>query len=942
MKKKYPQAGGAPAKIRTLLLLMCLAAIQLNAQIELVKDLELTPDSDFSEFSLVYEVGDVVYFVAGNDLWKSDLEGNPTKIKDFVSVMELMHLGDELIFFADDGITGIEVWKSDGTEEGTILLRDVAPGPAGCAPEQFTYYDGKIFFVATTAEFGREIWRTDGTSSGTAIVKDIIKRGANSNPSFLTAFGDYVYFAANDAKHGYELWRTDGTEEGTVLVIDIYPGKKGSGPQHLTVSGDYIYFSARTEAEGTEVWRSDGTATGTSVVEVIPGPSGSVPRWFAGAGNGILYFAARDGVHGVEFWTTDGTAEGTKLVKDLRPGQYGGVGSVEALHGKNGLLYFIDLDNFYVSDGTDEGTILLREEVGDAYTTMKFFEYEGSLYLLTAGENVQLLRIDGTTLTDVKVLGPGARLTERFISGGSLMYFVAPDASGDNMIWKSDGTEEGTVPFINFYTYTQDSNPQNFVHFNDKLYFKTDPFYTDGGVWFTDGTDAGTEKIISGSIYNLVRGDNVLFFEKDRQLWKSGGTAAGTSLVSEIDPGGIVTIGNVAYFSANSNGLGTELWKSDGTAEGTVLVKDINPGASHSYPGSFINVNGTLFFTATGPEGQRVWKSDGTDTGTVLVKDIAGYSGTEPGSLIRYDNQLVYAARRAGGKLILYRTDGTTNGTGVLTSFGSQSVLSISTLGVSADRLYFAVRHSSDNLSLYSTDGTFVTLVKSFTSASAINALVEYQDKTYFLVRSASSSVSDLWVTDGTEAGTLLVAPVGSASGNGVVFNDVLYFQGSWLVRSDGTACGTFPIENTGSLNVRSASDLVVLNDKLLFAAHATEVGRELFRLDASSAPTSDCEEFAEALRVDENFLAKDEQASESTIAAYPNPFTTEFQLTVDKVHGDHFDVVIYSIDGKVKARYEGLNVADKHRLGQNLEQGLYFIKITSSGKSAMRRLVKR
>src|SRR5690606_9185089 len=218
------------------------------------------------------------------------------------------------------------------------------------------------------------------------------------------------YFAANDAKHGYELWRTDGTEEGTVLVIDIYPGKKGSGPQDLTVSGDYIYFSARTEAEGTEVWRSDGTATGTSVVEVIPGPSGSVPRWFAGAGNGILYFAARDGVHGVEFWTTDGTAEGTKLVKDLRPGQYGGVGSVEALHGKNGLLYFIDLDNFYVSDGTDEGTILLREEVGDAYTTVKFFEYEGSLYLLTAGENVQLLRIDGTTLTDVKVLGPGARL----------------------------------------------------------------------------------------------------------------------------------------------------------------------------------------------------------------------------------------------------------------------------------------------------------------------------------------------------------------------------------------------------------------------------------------------------------------------------------------------------------------------------------------------------
>ncbi len=941
MKKKHPTPDPSAARIWTLLVLMCLT-IQLNAQIELVKDLELTPNADFNEFSLVHVVGDVIYFVSENDLWKSDPEGNVTKIKDFVSVMELLHLGDDLIFFADDGTTGIEVWRSDGTEEGTVLLRDVAPGPSGCNPEQFTYFDGKIFFVATTAEFGREIWRTDGTSSGTAIVKDIIKRGANSNPSFLTAFGNYVYFAANDAKHGYELWRTDGTDEGTELVIDIYPGKKGSGPQELTVSGDYIYFSARTEAEGTEVWKSDGTAAGTSVVEVIPGPSGGVPRWLVGAGNNILYFAARDGVHGVEFWTTDGTAEGTKLVKDLRPGQYGGVGSVEALHGKDGLLYFVDLDHFWVSDGTDEGTILLGEEVGDGYQTMEFFEYQGALYLLTSGYNVKLLKIEGTTMTLVKQFGPGASLSERFISGGSLMYFIAPDASGDNMIWKSDGTEEGTVPIINFSTYTEGSDPQNFVHFKDKIYFRTYFSFRGSGVWFTDGTEAGTEQITTGDAYNLVPGDDVLFFEKDQKLWKSDGTAEGTSFVSDINPGEMITIGNVAYFYADANGLGTELWKSDGTPEGTVLVKDINPGASHSHPGSFINVNGTLFFTASGPEGRRVWKSDGTEAGTVLVKDIAGYSGSEPGSLIRYDNQLVYAARRARGKLILYRTDGTTNGTSVLTSFGGQSVLSISTLGVSADRLYFAVRHSSDNLSLYNTDGTYVTLIKSFSSASAINGLIEYHGKTYFLVRSPSNFQSDLWVTDGTEAGTSLVAPVESAGENGVVFNDVLYFEGSRLIRSDGTACGTFSIQNTGPLNVNVARSLTVLNDKLLFGAHANAVGRELFRLDASSAPTSDCEEFAEALRVDENFLAKDEQASEATIAAYPNPFTTEFQLTVDKVHGDHFDVVIYSIDGQVKERYEGLKAMDEYTLGKKLERGLYFIRITSNGKTETRRLVKQ
>lgn len=165
MEKIHLSIGVLPVKIRTLLILISVASAQLNAQIELVKDINLEATPDDYKSSLVHEVGDIIYFVANNDLWKSDVEGNTTKVRDFVSVAKLMNVGNDLILFADDGTTGIEVWMSDGTEAGTFLLRDVAPGSSGCEPEQFTACDGKVFFVSTTPAHGKEVWRTDGTPS---------------------------------------------------------------------------------------------------------------------------------------------------------------------------------------------------------------------------------------------------------------------------------------------------------------------------------------------------------------------------------------------------------------------------------------------------------------------------------------------------------------------------------------------------------------------------------------------------------------------------------------------------------------------------------------------------------------------------------------------------------------------------------------------------------
>lgn len=87
-------------------------------------------------------------------------------------------------------------------------------------------------------------------------------------------------------------------------------------------------------------------------------------------------------------------------------------------------------------------------------------------------------------------------------------------------------------------------------------------------------------------------------------------------------PSSIVSIGSVVYFAAKDATHGTELWRSDGTAPGTVLLKDINPGSNSAYP-QLANVNGTLLFGADdGVHGTELWISNGTAPGTVLLKDI--------------------------------------------------------------------------------------------------------------------------------------------------------------------------------------------------------------------------------------------------------------------------------------------------------------------------------
>ena len=193
-----------------------------------------------------------------------------------------------------------------------VLVKDITSNTFDSNPTQLTDVNGTLFFRANDGN-GNDLWKTDGTAEGTVKVRDFNNGALN----IFIRLGDLLIFVANDGSSGAELWRSDGTAAGTTLVKDINPGSAISNPSNLCVVGGVLYFAATSPGIGSELWRSDGTSAGTFLVkDILPlGGFGSNPASLTNV-NGTLFFAANDGISGTELWKSDGTTAGTVLMKD--------------------------------------------------------------------------------------------------------------------------------------------------------------------------------------------------------------------------------------------------------------------------------------------------------------------------------------------------------------------------------------------------------------------------------------------------------------------------------------------------------------------------------------------------------------------------------------------------------------------------------------------------
>jgi len=314
---------------------------------------------------------------SGDELWKSDgTAAGTVRVKDIEPSSGgsypygLTNVNGTLFFGAYDG-SGAELWKSDGTEEGTVRVRDICPGPDGSEPYDLTDVNGTLFFNADDASSGSELWKSDGTEAGTVRVKDIYPGRSGSSPYDLTNVNGTLFFGAYDGSGKRELWKSDGTEAGTVRVKDVNPdpGIGSKSPMDLTeVNGTLFFSGGDSSSGGWELWKSDGTEAGTvQVKDINPGPDGSEPYGLTNV-NGTLFFSAYDGSSGHELWKSDGTEAGTVQVKDVNPGT--GSSSPYYMTNVNGTLFFSADDGssgreLWRSDGTAAGCTYTLTEVNN-------------------------------------------------------------------------------------------------------------------------------------------------------------------------------------------------------------------------------------------------------------------------------------------------------------------------------------------------------------------------------------------------------------------------------------------------------------------------------------------------------------------------------------------------------------------------------------------------
>lgn len=508
-----------------------------------------------------------------------------------------------------------------------------------------------------------------------------------------------------------------------------------------------------------------------------------------------------------------------RLVKDI----YSGVGSSNPLSFTvyNGRLYFaaarsatLNYRSIFVTDGTAAGTINIR--FNDPVT--------GPVALNNYG-------------------------TVLFYQYNSDLYFDAQDSSTSDMnVMKLSGVSNAASSVFNISNYTGTSfcRFEGAAGLNDKILFnplwvgQMEPQVID---LITPSNSGVLNEIYAGNGSSYpkeftVLGNNCFFTAEDgingRELWKTDGTNSGTSLYLDVfggsgtsNPNQLNVLGSALTFVASHPTLGRELFKTNGSGSLTVL-KDINTSGD-SNPTNCTVIDGLLYFSASnGVQSQALWVSAGTTLSTYLVATTT--ANGNPRNFVKMGNDVFFVNDTYYGAE-LWITDGVAGGAGT-------------------------------------------HIVKDINTGSGVGSnpanLTVYNGKLYFTANNGTNG-TELWVSDGTDAGTTMVADI-------------------------------YPGGNSSSI-----SGLTLYNNELYFGATASlTIGQELY---AYMDPALAVSQF---------------NSNQYDIILSPNPSHDFFSLSTDLVVQK---VQIYSITGqliKTFSQQNNYSITD-------LIKGSYIVKVSTT-----------
>jgi len=593
--------------------------------------------------------------------------GNTLTLNSSLCASNMVVMNNIVYMLAKNSSTndGVELWRSDGTVGGTFEVDSIAAGGTnGIMSTQLSVapISSKLYFQANDGVTGQELWVSDGTAAGTHIVADLNPGSGSSAIGDIMEIGANVFFSVKTSGTGAELWKTNGTNATTSLVADLNPGAGDSWPANfLSVGASNLVFTAfDVNIPGTAFYTSDGTGAGTTEL----GTTATLPTAYANWKGAVLgaqtYLVGVPGFSEASLYQTDGTTTGTAKIVDIFPtANCANLPNVIAVVNTHMVMPFVEYggggDYAYTSDGTAGGTGLLNASVSFWHPVDNPAVNLGNGFSIFmgngggAGTDWEPWTTDGTAAGTSLLLetNPGASGSPTtFTRLGVLTLFFDTTAANGQELWVTDGTAANTQLVLDIYPGASSSIVFPFMTvFNGKVYFTATTDGADFYLWSSDGTAANTQMVSANVLAGSLEQGMYVF---NGRLYFSGKTAA-------TDPG-------------------YELYATDGTSAGTVLVKTIN-ATSDALPENFATINGKLLFWATdGVNGTEPWISDGTTAGTQMLLAITsgGKNSATGDAPFVVQNMLYFSALANNGDVQLWQTDGTAANTSMLADLTAQ------------------------------------------------------------------------------------------------------------------------------------------------------------------------------------------------------------------------------------------------------------------------------
>lgn len=353
-----------------------------------------TPGTRYSSVNSIQVVNNLMYFfdTYQKSLWRSDGTANGTfTIMKGNSIYKLAELNSKVYFFALNANNFAEFWQTDGTVNGTQLIKTLESQKitfVNWPSFNLIKFKNKLVFDGVDNLNGVQLWESDGTSNGTKLLRKLALTKTFSTAKNFILMNDILFFGSDDSSGNHKLWRSDGTEKGTYAFSD----KFRNAWNYFIVFKDKLYFNAHDNSIGGnfgQLFVTDGTDTGTHVVYSKVFKLSGVNLSFDPSNftimNNELYMTAASESYGYQIWKTDGTTLGTVRIT-----------AHDSLKGKpqnlkvfdNHIIYLAGIYSVYTplmhyTNGT-VGDFHYQEAYDDwkdnAYYDTEFFPFKNALY----------------------------------------------------------------------------------------------------------------------------------------------------------------------------------------------------------------------------------------------------------------------------------------------------------------------------------------------------------------------------------------------------------------------------------------------------------------------------------------------------------------------------------------------------------------------------------